>query len=101
MTLETPYQQYMHQSKYARWDDEKGRRETWEETVDRYMDHMNRQALVRGRGFTDSEYQELRLISILHPLRLPLPIQRSAGPPHLTSLFVCCMRVRSQTSITI
>jgi ribonucleoside-triphosphate reductase len=70
MTLETPYQQYMHQSKYARWDDEKGRRETWEETVDRYMDHMNRQALVRGRGFTDSEYQELRL-AILNQEILP------------------------------
>lgn len=30
------YQSYIHISRYARWDDEKGRRETWEETVDRY-----------------------------------------------------------------
>jgi len=30
-------QQYIHQSKYARWDEEKGRRETWEETISRYM----------------------------------------------------------------
>ena len=32
----TPYQQYIHLSRYARWDDQKRRRETWEETVDRY-----------------------------------------------------------------
>lgn len=36
--LNTDYQHYIHQSRYARWDDEKGRRETWEETVDRYVD---------------------------------------------------------------
>lgn len=33
----TPYQQYIFRSRYARWLDEKGRRETWEETVDRYV----------------------------------------------------------------
>ena len=31
------YQMYIHQSKYARYLPEKQRRETWEETVDRYM----------------------------------------------------------------
>ena len=31
------YQQYIHKSRYARWNDELGRRETWTETVDRYM----------------------------------------------------------------
>lgn len=32
------YQRYIHLSRYARYLDEKGRRETWEETVDRYID---------------------------------------------------------------
>ena len=32
------YQQYIAASRYARWLPEEGRRETWEETVDRYMD---------------------------------------------------------------
>jgi ribonucleoside-triphosphate reductase len=31
------YQQYIHQSKYARWNDKEQRRETWAETVDRYI----------------------------------------------------------------
>jgi ribonucleoside-triphosphate reductase len=32
------YQRFIHLSRYARWDDEKNRRETWEETVGRYCD---------------------------------------------------------------
>ena len=36
-TLPTQYQQYIHLSRYSRWDYEKKRRETWEETVDRYF----------------------------------------------------------------
>ena len=31
------FQRYIHKSRYARWLDEEGRRETWEETVDRYV----------------------------------------------------------------
>jgi ribonucleoside-diphosphate reductase alpha chain len=33
----TPYQQYIHKSRYARYLPDKKRRETWEETVDRYI----------------------------------------------------------------
>lgn len=33
----TPFQTYIHLSKYARWIEEENRRETWEETVDRYI----------------------------------------------------------------
>jgi ribonucleoside-triphosphate reductase len=32
------YQQFIHQSRYARWIPEKQRRETWQETVTRYCD---------------------------------------------------------------
>jgi ribonucleoside-triphosphate reductase len=35
--LPTVYQQFIHTSRYARWLDDSGRRETWEETVDRYL----------------------------------------------------------------
>jgi ribonucleoside-diphosphate reductase alpha chain len=40
VALPTDYQQYIHLSRYARYRDDLGRRETWEETVDRYMDFM-------------------------------------------------------------
>ena len=36
--LPTDYQSFIHKSRYARWLDEEGRRETWGETVARYMD---------------------------------------------------------------
>ncbi len=45
MTLPTQYQTMIHQSRYARWNEEVGRRETWEETAERYFSffqaHLN------------------------------------------------------------
>ena len=38
MSLPTQYQQFIHLSRYSRFRDELGRRETWNETVDRYFD---------------------------------------------------------------
>ena len=38
MGLPTPYQEYIHLSRYSRYDYTKNRRETWEETVNRYFD---------------------------------------------------------------
>ena len=49
MTIDLPtnYQKFIHLSRYARWNDEKERRETWNETVTRYFDffenHLNKQ----------------------------------------------------------
>ena len=37
MPLPTEYQSFIHLSRYARWDYDLKRRETWEETVDRYL----------------------------------------------------------------
>ncbi len=38
--LPTPLQEYVHKSRYARWIDSKERRETWEETVERYVSYF-------------------------------------------------------------
>ena len=35
--LPTQYQEFIHLSRYSRWLPEEGRRETWEETVNRYF----------------------------------------------------------------
>lgn len=40
MHLPTDYQTFIHQSRYARWLPDEGRRETWDETVDRYMENV-------------------------------------------------------------
>ena len=38
--LPTDYQAFIHTSRYARWIDEENRRETWGETVNRYMKNV-------------------------------------------------------------
>ena len=38
--LPTTYQEFIHLSRYARWNEDLGRRENWQETVARYFDFM-------------------------------------------------------------
>jgi len=45
------YQEFIHKSRYARWLPEEGRRETWEETVQRYVDFwLNRKQITKAEG---------------------------------------------------
>jgi len=45
------YQEFIHKSRYARWLPEAGRRETWEETVQRYVDFwLNRKQITKAEG---------------------------------------------------
>jgi len=53
--LPTEFQAYIHLSRYARWSDKLGRRETWQETVDRYINFW------RERNLNpDIDYDALR-----------------------------------------
>ena len=38
--LPTDYQSFIHTSRYARWLEDEGRRESWDETVNRYMNNV-------------------------------------------------------------
>ena len=38
--LPSIYQDFIHISRYARFNDELGRRETWDETVERYINYF-------------------------------------------------------------
>ena len=49
--------EYMFYSSYSRWLDEKGRRETWMETIDRYVNFMRDNL---GDKLKDKEYAEIR-----------------------------------------
>jgi ribonucleoside-diphosphate reductase alpha chain len=46
--IPTDYQAFIHQSRYSRWLEEEGRRETWEETVTRLLDFY--------KGFLKNNY---------------------------------------------
>ena len=51
------YSEYIFYQFYARWVPELGRRETWVETIDRYMAYMKENM---GNKLTAKEYEELR-----------------------------------------
>ena len=50
------YQTFIHQSRYARWLEDEQRRETWKETVDRYMKFMKDHVNVSASDYTDLSY---------------------------------------------
>jgi ribonucleoside-diphosphate reductase alpha chain len=55
--FETPYQEFIFYQFYSRWSPELGRRETWAEAIDRFMDFMRERV---GDKFTEKEYAEMR-----------------------------------------
>jgi ribonucleoside-triphosphate reductase len=57
--LPTLYSEYIHQTRYARWSDDHGRRETWDETVRRYVDFIVAQA---GRSGYEMEEEDADFI---------------------------------------
>lgn len=75
--LKNPLQEYVYYTAYSKWIPEKGRREAWVETVDRYMGFMREK--VKNK-MTEAEYKEVRenilRLDVLGSARL----QFSAGP---------------------
>jgi len=51
--LPTDYQSFIHTSRYARWLEEEGRREAWDETVDRYMNNVVEPVVDSGASEAD------------------------------------------------
>ena len=57
------YQSFIHKSRYARWLDSEGRRETWEETINRYIDFfVEREQL--------NEKEALELFNAIHSMEV-------------------------------
>ena len=80
-TLPTEYQQFIHLSRYSRWDYDKGRRETWEETVDRYLKFFHEHLQENyNYEFKDEDMADLRIaileLKIMPSMRCLMP----AGP---------------------
>jgi len=62
-----PLGEFIYYRTYSRWLPNEGRRETWIETVGRYIDFMKENL---GKNLSDDEYEELRQ-SILHQEVMP------------------------------
>ena len=55
--FKNPLAEFVYYRTYARWIDEEGRRETWIETIDRYVNFMMENL---GSKLTEHEYKEIR-----------------------------------------
>lgn len=70
--------EFVYYRTYARWLDEKGRRETWIETVDRYMDFMKENV---GKKLSAQEYKEIREGILNHESMPSMRLLQFAGEP--------------------
>ena len=60
--LPSDYQTFIAPSRYARWIEDKGRRETWSETVQRYTDYLHSKGInLTGQDWDDIEGAILEL----------------------------------------
>ena len=72
--LPTDYQAFIHTSRYARWIEDEGRRETWAETVERFMKNV-----VMGK--VDVETEDAIRFAILNLEIMPsMRAMMTAGP---------------------
>jgi len=73
--LPTDYQAFIHTSRYARWLEKENRRETWPETVCRYMDNVVKPIVIMKSEFKKIEDMILNL-SVMPSMRAMM----TAGP---------------------
>jgi len=71
-----PYQQFIFKSRYARWMSEEGRREDWEETIDRYLMFFED----KFPGEIKPIYQELYEAIYFHEVMPSMRALMTAGP---------------------
>jgi ribonucleoside-triphosphate reductase len=73
----SPYQHFIHKSRYARWDSEKNRRENWDETVNRYVSYFAPRIPKADRETVSAEIEK----AILHMDVMPsMRAMMTAGP---------------------
>jgi len=81
MRLPTIYQEYIHLSRYARWDYDLKRRETWDETVGRYFNFFT-EWLEEKNGYKLENGERVELENAVKELKV-MPSMRclmTAGP---------------------
>lgn len=76
-TLTNPYQNFIATSRYARWLEDKGRRETWEETVDRYVGFMRSHSNLDPN---DPVFEEIRAAILNLEVMPSMRALMTAGP---------------------
>ncbi|MHB0865945.1 MAG: ATP cone domain-containing protein [Minisyncoccota bacterium] len=70
--------EFVYLRTYAKWIPEEGRRETWIETVDRYVDFMRENL---GKKLTEKEYAEVRTAILNQEVMPSMRLMQFAGAP--------------------
>ena len=78
--LPTQYQQFIHLSRYSRWDYDKKRRETWSETVDRYINFFREHLQEQHDYDPDGEIEEIREAILKQEIMPSMRCLMTAGP---------------------
>ena len=73
------YQSYIHKSRYARYLDDKQRRENWEETVDRYVTEI----VAPKINSTDEIRKAILNMEVMPSMRAMMTAGSSAARQHL------------------
>lgn len=72
-----PLSEFVYYRSYAKWIEEEGRRETWVETIDRYMNFMKSKI---GNDLKESEYKEIREAILKQEAMPSMRLLQFAGP---------------------
>ncbi len=75
--FKNPLGEFVYYRTYARWIDSESRRETWIETIDRYMDFMREHL---GAKLAESEYTEVREAILRQEIMPSMRLLQFAGP---------------------
>lgn len=75
---DNPLGEFVYMRTYARWIESENRRETWVETVDRYVDFMKENL---GSRLGEEEYQRIRMAILRQQVMPSMRLMQFAGEP--------------------
>jgi ribonucleoside-diphosphate reductase alpha chain len=80
-SISDPYRNFIAVSRYSRWIESQGRRETWSETVDRYIDFMKNH-LVKNYNYKedDIKFAQVKEAILNHKVMPSMRSLMTAGP---------------------
>lgn len=75
---DNPLGEFVYLRSYARWIEKEGRRETWIETVDRYVNFMRENL---GQALSENEYAEVREAILKQEVMPSMRLMQFSGAP--------------------
>jgi ribonucleoside-triphosphate reductase (thioredoxin) len=76
-----PYKSFIATSRYSRWNDDLGRRETWVETVNRYVNYMH-DSMEKNypKAISESDWDRIHAAILNHKVMPSMRALMTAGP---------------------